>query len=205
MENVGIDLTTSRTTIAASVTLMLGLVCGGCFGGPKKTVRRFVAPPPIPQANLVPSPTVPLDERVPVPPEFEVASLEAADLTITLPAYTPPKPPPRQQPRAIVVPPSPAPPPVANTAPGPQLEELLSPAQRKQAEFDFQAAIQRAQASLARTARRRLTASQRITVDRIRVFLTQAESERNRDITTALQFARRADLLGQDLLQSLAP
>jgi len=41
------------------------------------------------------------------------------------------------------------------------------------------------------------------TRERIRIFIQQAESARDRDAATALQLARRADLLAQDLLPAL--
>jgi len=140
-----------------------------------------------------------------VPPDFEPATAEdTASLEIELPPAMVPKPTPRPAARTI---PQPAPPtPVAAPTPapaGPQLGELLSPAERRQVESDFVATVRRATDLLNRTTKRSLNAGQRDTVERIQVFLTQAEQEKNRDLPTALQLARRADLLVQDLLRSL--
>jgi len=84
------------------------------------------------------------------------------------------------------------------------LGELLSPAERRQVETDFLATVRRATELLNRTMRRSLTAGQRDTVERVQVFLQQADQEKNRDLPTALQLARRADLLVQDLSRSLS-
>lgn len=105
-----------------------------------------------------------------------------------------PAPAPQPNPPAVI--PAPA-------VPGPQLRELLTHDQRRQAEADFGASLRRARASLARAAGKNLTPVQRDTTERIRVFIGQAEAEKVRDISTALQLARRADLLGQDLVGSL--
>ena len=80
---------------------------------------------------------------------------------------------------------------------------MLSPAQLRQSETDYQQSLQRAQAALNRATGRSLTPAQRDTLERIRVFINQAQSEKQRDLATALQLARRADLLGQDLLKGL--
>jgi hypothetical protein len=60
-----------------------------------------------------------------------------------------------------------------------------------------------AQAAVARSRGRTLTAIQRETVERILSFLEQAAESKEKDPSTALQLARRADLLGQDLLKTL--
>jgi hypothetical protein len=56
---------------------------------------------------------------------------------------------------------------------------------------------------LKQTSTRALNARQQETTARIRTFLAQANAVRDNDISTALQLARRADLLGQELLKSL--
>lgn len=79
----------------------------------------------------------------------------------------------------------------------------MTASQQRQAEADLEASLQRARVALNRTSGRQLTAAQRETLERIRVFIEQAQGERKRDLATALQLARRADLLGQDLLKGL--
>ena len=205
MERAGMTLTNGRPNLAALLlTLIAGLACTGCFGTAKKPAKRFV-PPPAPRANAVPTAKPFTAEMMAIPPDAEPESVEFASVVpVQLPMPLVPKP--VQRPAARITPPPAAPAPVIPTppAPGPQLGELLSPGDRKQAEIDFLAMVQRARGSLERTEKRPLTAGQRDTVERIRVFLTQAENEKNRDIATAVQLARRADLLGQDLLRSLS-
>jgi hypothetical protein len=56
-----------------------------------------------------------------------------------------------------------------------------------------------------RCSRRRANRSvqtQRETVERIQTFIQQAEESKGRDLATALQLVRRADVLGQDLLKT---
>jgi len=198
-------LNTGRTNLAALLTLAMGLACSGCFGGAKKTVRRFVPPPPVARANSVPSATPFSADMMQIPPEFEPELTEdTTSLAVELPPAMVPKPPPRPAARNIPQPATPTPV-VPTPAPsGPQLGELLSPAERRQVETDFLATVRRATELLNRTMRRSLTAGQRDTVERVQVFLQQADQEKNRDLPTALQLARRADLLVQDLSRSLS-
>jgi len=39
------------------------------------------------------------------------------------------------------------------------------------------------------------------TLERIKTFIQQAEESKGKDLATALQLVRRADVLGQDLLK----
>ena len=57
---------------------------------------------------------------------------------------------------------------------------------------------------LGQVAGRSITPAQHDTVERIRIFIQQSEAEKSKDISTAVQLARRADLLGQDLVKSLS-
>jgi hypothetical protein len=93
-------------------------------------------------------------------------------------------------------------PPAPPVAP-PQIQEIISGEQRRQYESEFSESVARADAALKRASTKTLDASQRNTAERIRTFLAQAISARDKDISTALQLARRADLLGQELLKSL--
>lgn len=133
------------------------------------------------KAPLVPAALPPQAAPTPVPQVKEQAPL--------------PTPPPPRKPR-------PAAPPVPNTPP-PQLGEILSPERRRQLDKDFQESIARAKAALDRASKFNLNADQRNNAARIRTFIAQAVAAREKDLTTALQLARRADLLGVDLQQSL--
>ena len=74
---------------------------------------------------------------------------------------------------------------------------------RREYEALFAGRVSGAQAALSRASGRRLTPRQRETVQMIRTFLKQAEESKVKDLVTALELARRADLLGRDLLKSL--
>ena len=181
---------------------LLSLGTSGCWlGGPKPTIK--VPPVPLPKAPVAPPPA-------PIPPPAKPAETTAPPATTPEPTKKPtprrprpaPKTPPVQQPTpeppAVLATPPPAAP-----VPAPRLGEMLSPAQTRQAEADFQVSLQRAQTALSRASGRNLTPAQRDTLERIRVFISQAQGEKQRDLATALQLARRADLLGQDLLKGL--
>ena len=85
----------------------------------------------------------------------------------------------------------------------PQLGEILTGDRRKRYEALFTERVSGAQAALNRASGRRLTARQVETVQRIRIFLQQAQEAKVKDLVTALELARRADLLARDLLHSL--
>ena len=92
----------------------------------------------------------------------------------------------------------PAPPP-----PAPQLGELLTSDRRRQYEEDFNRSVAQAKAALNQVSTRRLTAGNQQAGERVRTFLQQAEDAKRKDLVTALQLARRAEVLAQDLLKSL--
>jgi hypothetical protein len=112
-----------------------------------------------------------------------------------------------QPPRLPAIPQTPPeteiPPPVSPPAPVPHLGEILTDSRRREYEADYSRFLAEARAAMSRTSGRRLNATQLETVGRIRIFLQQAEKSHSSDLATALQLARRAELLGQDLLKSL--
>ena len=57
--------------------------------------------------------------------------------------------------------------------------------------------------ALAIAAGKNLNANQSEIVNRIRTFQKQAEQAREQDLVTAVNLARRADLLAQDLIKRL--
>ena len=188
-----------------NVVLATGLAFGlnGCFTA-KKKVKVVIpvampSPPPVPTAPALPEPTTAVTEApVTKPPEPEPK-----------PVPPPPvrqRPPRRTQAQTTTTPPPVTPPkavPAPEQAPVPRLGEILTDDRRRELEGDFTRNITQARAALGQTQGKTLTAANRQTVDRIRTFLQQADESRNRDLVTALQFARRAALLAQDLLQSL--
>ena len=85
--------------------------------------------------------------------------------------------------------------------PPPQLGAILSDAERRQYEADYAQSLSRARSALQQASGKSLTPMQKETVERIKVFIQQAKESKGRDLATALQLARRADVLGRDLLK----
>jgi len=83
------------------------------------------------------------------------------------------------------------------------LSEILTEDRRKQIEADLLASVARANEAVKRAAGRRLNERQQEYLQRIKTFLEQAEKSKANDLAAALQLARRADLLGEDLQKSL--
>jgi hypothetical protein len=79
---------------------------------------------------------------------------------------------------------------------------MLTDAQRRQYEAEFTRRVSSARAVLQSFAGRALSRDQHDTLERIRTFLDQATNTKSRDLVTALQLARRADLLSQDLARA---
>lgn len=194
----------------------VAVLCAGC-AGKKKVLASLPAPSagaltkPAPVLSL-PTTIVPTQTAVEEPPvKAEQEQAAAPDTKDTEPAkkpvarrpVRPPVPPP-----AVTVPETA--PPAATPAPapetGPQLRELLSPQQRTEWERELSTNVAEARLALSKAAsRRKLTPAQRENVSRIQTFLTQAQASRKDDLGTSLQLARRAALLGQELMKSLLP
>jgi hypothetical protein len=182
----------------------------GCF----QPHRKLVLPPRAPVvAKEIPQP------QIEVPPRME-AQIPPIDLErIPRPSYPPIQPPPAQPapaggrvlPRRPGGNPATTPPvpevetPVTPTpAPAtPQLSEILTEDRRRQYETEFAGYVGRAKEVLNRASRGRLNIRQQQTTMRIQTFLQQAEESKVKDVVTAVELARRADLLAQDLLKSL--
>jgi hypothetical protein len=191
---------------------LLSIGLGGCF-----TKRRQFAMPPGLTAAAKPAPQprseTPPDIQTPLPqidiPPFVLEIPKPIEAQV-------PKPVPTRRPTQTPTTPTPTTPGTATegetqptTTPtppvptAPQLSEILPDDRRKQYEADFAACVLRARAAVSTASNRRLTNHNQETVKRILTFLQQAEDSKVRDLATALQLARRADLLGQDLLKSL--
>jgi hypothetical protein len=159
------------------------------FVPPPSTVRPFVLPP---------------SPRLPDPPELQ-ARTEAEDppnAFSEIPMLPPPPAPVRRPP--TIAAPKPAPPPVAvEPAPSPRLGQIFTADQLRDYNRAFDDSLARVRTTLAVAAGRKLTPQQTGIVARIRTFMMQAEQARQQDLVTAVGFARRADLLAQDLSASL--
>jgi hypothetical protein len=184
------------TTFLATMTL--ATLLGGCWPARKKKPVLLPFPPPPPAAaKPAPKPAATL----PVPPSVPIGPAPQPLPPPVLPDQpAPAKKTPRPR-RKIVAPvlPKADPPP----APAPQLSELLSDERRRQYDAEFSKNVAQARGVLNQLTGRNLNVANRKTADRVRTFLDQAEAEKVRDLVTALQLAKRADLLAQDLLDSL--
>jgi len=196
----------------ARLLLIVALCLGtsGCLFSGKKAV--VAAPPPAPQpaAAAMPLPPLPVPKAIPEPPEPPPLPVAENPAPSAVPAPgqipQPPKQTVRRKPSPF--PPAPAGTPApaaanASVAPAPELREIISGDQRRQYEAEFSRDVTRAGAALRQAAARPLNTGQQETSARIRTFLAQAAAARENDISTALQLARRADLLGQELLKSM--
>ena len=129
-----------------------------------------------------------------------------APIAAGLPVRVNPPPVAPPKPRPVTPPPTPAPKvesPKEVSAPPPQLGQIFTAAQRNQYTSALDQSLERVRQVLLRAAGRSLTPEQRTTVERIRTFQQQAQDARNRDLVAAVNLARRADLLAQDLATRL--
>jgi type IV secretory pathway VirB10-like protein len=181
----------------AARPVLLAVLCLGMSGCLfwKKAAPKI--PAPVPAAQPVAAQAAP-------PPVAQNATPAATPMPVPTPKETPtPKPTVRSNPVPAPPPPAPTATPVAPVAPPPPLREIISGEQRRQYESEFSKGVARASAALKQASTRTLNASQQETAARVRTFLAQAKAMQDNDISTALQLARRADLLGQELLKSL--
>jgi hypothetical protein len=201
-----------RSVIRVTSVTVLSFLCGGCFLGPKRITASLPQPPqpaltkPAPVLSIPPG-VAPIETPLPDAPVVVAKAEEPAPPAILPTPEEPKKPAPRRlrQTAAAPVPAAVVPENTPPPEPVPQLQELLTPERQAQYETELTASVERAKAVLKQVSHRKLDKPQRENVNRIQTFLTQAETAKKDDLGTALQLARRADLLGQDLLKSLLP
>lgn len=201
------------------ITGALLLVClsaslSGCWSFRKKAPKPL--PPLNPPVIVLPAPNAPVD----LPPEATTPiqiepPAHYPEVTVIKPELQPKpekqrvKAPPKPAARKAVSVPAPAAPVPAETevpvptppalSQTPQLGELISDARRLELGSEIEQSLNRARAALSLASQRALTRRQNETANRVRTFVRQAEDAKLRDISTAAQLARRADLLAQDL------
>jgi hypothetical protein len=181
------------------LVVALSLGSSSCWFRKAKPVRVFVPPPPPPRA--------PLPTRVPdLPPAPDVkieASSEVPGVPAEMPAALPPPPAPRRAtppPRAATPPPAVTP---ETATPAPRLGQIFSAEQSRDYNRTLDESLERVRRTLAQVSGRNLNADLRDMVARIQTFQKQAEQAREQDLVTAVNLARRADVLAQDLLKRL--
>jgi hypothetical protein len=187
--------------------LILALASGSSSCWLKKTtpVRVFVPPPSKPRSLE----TVKVPDIPPPPDDIEASGMDAAaypeipnEGPATIPAAGPPPVPPRRPaPRATTTPQPPAvvePPPTA-----PKLGPIFTADQLREYNRSIDDSLDRVRKVLASVNGRTLNPQLMLILNRIQTFQKQAEQARESDLVTAVNLARRADLLAQDLVKRL--
>ena len=191
-----------RTPKAMTTALWLAGAVGTTSCGFHKAPRAF-NPPPL--AAKAPTPIPPLPKIA--PPEvvaFEPVVYDfprQTDPSSQFPELTPPPRPPRP-PVANVPKPQPAPN-EAPSLPALRLSEILTPEEARRNSQELDQYTDSAKKRLTRVAGKTLTPEQKDIAERVQTYLTQAEQAREQDLVTAVNLARRADLLAKDLLDRL--
>ena len=167
-----------------------------------RTTRVFVPPPSKPRPpitsqvpELPPAPEINVDAKM-------VPELPPADLSASLPTIAPPpqvQRRPTPPPRAAAPPPAPA----AEAPPPPRLGQIFTAEQLKEYNRNLDESLDRVKKVLAAVGGRSLNPDMNEIVGRIQTFQKQAEQARELDLVTAVNLARRADLLAQDLIKRL--
>ena len=184
-----------------SLVLTLSVGSSSCWFR-KPPVKVFVPPPPriskpVPREAAE---IAPLDTEV----EFPVA--EIPEYPSSAPPQIPPPPPPKlvvipAQPKPAIAPVvvSPEPPPPAP----PKLAQIFTADQTREYLRTLDESLDRVKRILMAVGAKTLNNEQAEIQARILTFQKQAEQTREQDLVTAVNLARRADLLAQDLLKRL--
>lgn len=184
-----------------SLVLALSVGSSSCWFQKPRTTRVFVPPPARPRP--------PLPDTVPeIDPGPEVDAKIAPEAPEGLPATLPSIPPPPVQP--VKRPPTPAPkpvttqnPPPPDTPAAPKLGQIYTADQLRDYNRNIDESLDRVKRVLSQVAGKNLSTEMNEIVGRIQTFQKQAEQARERDLVTAVNLARRADLLAQDLIKRL--
>lgn len=168
--------------------------CSGClFQKPKQRVA-FVPPPPKPPVKLGPRPDLPSPPLLAI----DIGALFPPVIADTVPDLPPPRVTVRPRPPLVA---GPKPPATLPDQPAPpKLGPLFTPEQIREYTRDLEDRLERVRRQLAVLGGKRLNAEQFVILERIRTFQKQAEEARQGDLFTAVNLAKRADELAQDLL-----
>ena len=202
----GVAWTTGTESYAGmrrlALILAMSLGTTSCLFQKKTVARVFVPPPPVARPNVAsavpeipPAPEIELDSEVP--------QIEGLPESLP-PAAGPPPPAPRRTPppaRATAPPPAVVPPEPQPTPP--QLRQIFTAEQLREYNRSLDESLDRVKKVLGSVASKNLTPEQVQVVGRIQTFQKQAEQAREQDLVTAVNLARRADLLAQDLVKRL--
>ncbi len=190
---------TLRRAALITVALAAFLPTSGCIFGTKKQARVFVPPPPkkIDPAALKPP-------AITAAPDVAVGNPDTptllASIGIESVEFQPPPPPaPPPRPPRPVAPVKTTPPP-AIPVPAPKIAQIFTPDQLRDYTRMLDESLDRVERSLDTLSKRNLSAEQRDRMEQIRDFMKQAREAQEQDLITAVNLAKRADVLAKDLL-----
>jgi hypothetical protein len=184
-----------RRAGVAALLLPLMISTTGCFLSSAKPAPRAFRPPPVPARAVVAEVPIlkdggpPLDGPKPLPNPAEIA-------TISIPRF--PEPPKPAPPKPHVVAPVKATP-VPTPAP-PKITQVFEQSQLDELNHSYNEALGQVRRDLEVLDHRRLGSDQATEVSRIRTFEEQARQEHDRDLVTAVELAKRAASLADDLV-----
>ena len=208
-----------RCTAIAVLAVVLTACRPFGFGAKVKPEPAPAAPLPQPVEVKAPPPKV---EPPGPPPKIETKPPEVPETVAMIPRPPAPRPKRPRPKKTIPATGTPAatqatkePPPPGGTPAGetaspptsaanvPKLGEIYSDDQKIQLQRSCDESITRAREALGQLRGLNLTAEQKQSLDRVRIFISQAVQARTRDPQTAKQLAERADLLSRDLVRTL--
>jgi hypothetical protein len=189
-----------RRALLAALLLALILSTTGCLFSSAKSKPRAFRPPPveataaaavvIPEVPVLEEAGPPVDGPEPVPNPAEMATIPMPQLP-EAPKPAPPKPHTPAPAKATVPVPAPAP---------PQITQVFTPEQSDELNHSYNEFLGQVTRGLAVLDHRRLGGDQSAQVSRIRTFEAQAKQEHDRDLVTAVELAKRAASLAEDLV-----
>jgi hypothetical protein len=190
----------SRLSSALPVILALSITSSSCLF--QKKPVTFTPPPPrtaptvtAKQPTLADPPLIAGDPMAEIP--------QAPNSMPDVPPPPAPKPPPRKP--SVAAPPKPAAATTAapDTPAPPRLGQIFTPDQQREYNRSLDQSLEHVKRALAIVAGKSLNQEQNDIANKIRTFQKQAEEAREQDLLTAVELAKRADVLAQDLLERL--
>ncbi len=203
-----IELKNCERVCAVVLAVVLALGGEGCRWfrrAPKPTTTSAPTKPATTPLPTPPAPKPPPPPEIEPPPQLPAGRPQIAPPPVELPKPRPPRAPRRTRPvrKSQPAPPQPAEEPPKPAAPLPQLQQILTPEQEREANQVIDQCVLRVERALAALQGRRLTAEQVTSITRVKAFIEQAQQTRKTDLITARALAERASVLADDLLRSL--
>jgi hypothetical protein len=189
-----------RVMAATALWLAPTLSTTGCLF--QKKPRAYVPPAVRPPARVDPGQPPLLDPAPEVAiavvelPDFRPATLSPLPPWVPQPVPAGPRPPVARAPKPTL--PAPDAPPTL-----PRITQILTAQQIRENNQQLDEYLNFVTEALNKAGKRNLTAEQRGIAEQIKTFQKQAVQAREDDLVTAVNYARRADLLAKDLLSRL--